>query len=98
MEKKLIDLHFEWMETGTMGKLYNAGGGLCNFIPAEYIHLFDLFIPTQRELDVFEENDSPIFWASGLQESYSEYSKLAYLYTPRRQSIVLLICAMYGEI
>ena len=98
MQKKLIDLHFEWMETGTMGKPYNAGGGLCYLIPVEYDHYFELLKPITTELATLEENESTIFWASGLQESYSEYSKLAYLYTPRRQSIVLLICAMYGEI
>lgn len=94
MEKKLIDLHFEWMGTGVLPHF----NGLCDefkFSAHNYSETFELFEPTIRE----ENTDLYIgsYWASDEfimgdeNNRYSGYGKI-------RQSIVLLICAMHGEI
>lgn len=81
MQKKLIDLHKEWCETGKLPK-----GGLCNSLPWEYIKAFSLF-----------DYDQPYgeFW--GCPEYEYGDSRREFEYTPTRQTIVLLICAMNNE-
>jgi hypothetical protein len=84
---KLFDLYKEWMETGTLGEPSNFDGGLCNAVPEEYQADLKLFVP-----DDWHE----VFWAYELKRY--EYKRRAYDFTPLRQTIVLLICAMKDEI
>lgn len=95
---KLINLHKKWMETGELpwGKDYWWQGGLCSNIPQKYRATFDMFIPNKSEEDLLNKEKLGItFWASGLEENATNE---ATSYTPLRQTIVLLICAMHGEI
>lgn len=97
MENKLIDLHFEWMETGV---LHNKCGGLCSVLSnTEYRNTLALFKPTDSETSMMH-GESAVFWGSGIYfgDEYTGDGNGNALYTPRRQSIVLLICAMHGEI
>ena len=90
---KLIDLHKEWMEGGKMPE-----SGLCrvfSYIVQEdyYWELFQLFRPTVEEKDqLISEGKSSFFWGSDSENWCSTQ------YTPFRQSIVLLICAMNNEL
>ena len=84
---RLIDLHKEWMETGQL----TGKGGLCNCVPRKYKRLLNDFKPEWYGL----------FWAYPLrynQEKRRQYDSCAYPYTPLRQTIVLFICAIKGEL
>jgi len=88
---KLIDLYKEWMETGKL-----PDWGLCNSIPKEYWETLDLFEPSQDEESQLDyEGLSWNYWASGLPTNHKDEK---YGFTPLRQTIVLLICAMKDEI
>lgn len=87
---KLIDLHKEWMEKGNL----NGHGGLCNaLMRTDYSKHLTIFNPTKKEL-VTHANDgySAVWW--GEKESDIRWGA----YTPLRQTIVLLICAMNDEL
>jgi hypothetical protein len=94
---KLIDLHKEWMEEGKMSL-----GGLCyslriatNSCDCEEL-LTDFFEPTCNDrIKLHKEGCCLIYWASGLPENTINEERI---YTPLRQTIVLFICAMIGEI
>lgn len=92
---KLIDLHKEWCEKGEL-----HGNGLCNSVPDEYRDLLESLAPTDNDLEVlYKENMPPILW--GYFVSYGkcfDIRKRMREYTPLRQTIVLLICAMKNEI
>lgn len=94
MKKRLIDLHWEWMEKGTLNK-----SGLCDELSntkyEETLYIFEPSIIEEREL--LFEGEFNTFWGSGLDYD-AEYNSSHPIYTPRRQSIVLLICAIHGEI
>jgi hypothetical protein len=84
---KLIDLHKEWMEAGML-----PDAGLCWSLPKKYKSLFKLFYPLGYSKNQIKNS----FWAcpeikDGGANRYS-------LYLSTRQTIVLLICAMEGEI
>ena len=89
---KLIDRHWEWMKAGELDDC-----GLCaELFDTKYIKTLELFDPTEQEYEKLEKDDeSEIYWGSGLKfHSITRHIE----YTPRRQSIVLLICAMHNEI
>lgn len=89
---KLIELHKKWMETGVL-----PSHGLCNSLKAKYFRtLLDLFAPP-----IEANKDYVTFWAYPLtlsQEGSMSYMEMALPYTPTRQTIVLLICAIHGEL
>ncbi len=88
---KLIDLHKKWMRTGMMDDT-----GLCNSTPYKYRKTLDLFEPNTKEHSLlFHTYHSNLYWASGLK--VDDDNKF-YTYTPLRQAIVLLICAMHNEL
>jgi hypothetical protein len=90
---KLIDLYYQWMEKGRIPR-----DGLCNSIPSKYDLILDLFKPDELErLDMRLNGLSDAFWASGLSDRESYYL-LSTPFTPLRQTIVLFICAIHGEI
>lgn len=96
---KLIELHKQMMETGVLPDFET---GLCGLLyKTKYEEYLTLFEPTDEErIDLSDNGELKVFWASGLLHQY-EYrgdGNGSTLYTPRRQSIVLLICAMCGEI
>lgn len=96
---KLIELHHEMMETGV---LPNRKDGLCDLLRrTKYEKYLNLFKPQFEELkNLSYDNEFATFWGSGLGFGYEAFGdgNGSTLYTPRRQSIVLLICAMCGEI
>ena len=90
-DKKLIDLYKEWMKTGMMTE-----DGLCICMPDEYEKPFRLLYPTREDkIELLITHLSDGFWASGLsREDDNKYAT----FTPLRQTIVLLICAMCDEL
>ena len=96
-KKKLIDYHREWKRKKQIPEM-----GLCSVfdeLSLKYQKTFQLFIPTDaeiRKLDSIEESSS--FWASGLNIYEYDLQDRMMGYTPRRQAIILLICAMHNEL
>lgn len=89
---KLIKLHEEWSEKG---KLPNIG--LCSSTPSKYRNTLGLLKPTMDDFKQLDKNGlCTNFWGSGLN-AYDFWDKFV-AYTPLRQTIVLLICAMHDEI
>ena len=90
---KLIDKHYEWVEKGEMDDV-----GLCGSIPDGYFSILEMFKPTTEAFEIlFDDNESINFWGSGLTHADSLDDR-RHKYTPLRQNIVLLICAMEGEL
>lgn len=90
---RLIDLHKEWCEFGGI-----TNSGLCTSIDErkDLKTLSIYFEPTFDEskqliIDGFDE----VYWGSGLPNGHEDEMKT---YTPLRQTIVLLICAMNNEL
>lgn len=98
MSKKLIDHYKEWMETGSLGHT-----GLCcvfeqrrKGILSEYESTFDLFRPDHEDyFNLNREDLATTFWGSGV--SLYDDNRL-FTFTPLRQTIVLLMCAMNDEL
>lgn len=91
---KLIDLHKKWMEAGRI-----PHDGLCNCIDSPYLRTLMLFHPNKKEFEDFGPDNSGMFWGCGLDNDFACGVFIRRnAYTPRRQSIVLLICAMHGEL
>jgi hypothetical protein len=81
---KLIDEHFRWMKDGKMNY-----GGLCGeLVRTKYQKSLYRFIPSIEELR--QMGGDVLFWGN--------QSGRAFIYDLRRQTIVLFICAMHGEI
>ena len=76
-------MHKLWMEDGQM-----FSDGLCNNLFSEDMEYLMLFNP-----DGFKQN----YWAYG-EDEFPSFKNIMYDYTPLRQTIVLLICAMKGEL
>ena len=98
MEKKLIDLHWEWMM-----KKQIPDGGLCvTLFSGEYYKTLKSFFPNTQELAELKDNGmAEVYWGSETKDAKvgtEEYFKERYEYTTIRQTIVLFICAMHGEI
>jgi len=91
---KLIDLHKEWMEKGQTSE-----NGICNEVlkfQGKYYNEMQLLRPTYNDFNkISDENNCVVFWGAGLSSDNQEICKA---YTPLRQTIVLLICAMNNEI
>lgn len=85
---KLIDLHKKWC-----GRMGLVNGGLCASIPKEYKNQFSLIRPTHKEKhqSLIEDGHGIIFWGKKIDQGVRAY-------TPLRQTIVLLICAMNNEL
>lgn len=88
-QKKLIDLHWEWMETGRIKERNNPDGlgGICNAIPVDYLRKLRDFSPPAHLYKTY--------WGA---ENIRNKKMKMYEYTSLRQTIVLFICAMCGEI
>jgi len=92
-KKKLIDLYKEWMETEDL-----SGDGLCSSLPKHYLESFEHFSPSQQEIhELGNQMFSTLYWGSGLK-CYDHIDLRARKFTPLRQTIVLLICAMHDEL
>ena len=92
--KKLIDLYKEWMETGRLDT-----DGICNSIAGtKYYKYLDLVEPTDDDLDKFSRNYSRIYWAYGRSREVGNTEDKYFKFTPLRQTIVLLICAIHSEL
>lgn len=83
--KKLIDLYKEWMETGRMDD-----AGLCQISMNTY---------WEETFDEYFFNHIPKnskdYWGSGLRINHKNEQ---FTFTPLRQTIVLLICAIHNEL
>lgn len=87
----LYEQYKQMMETGRM-----PTPGLCEFLPKIYSESLQLLRPQWEEIIRLErDGQSGLFWASGIPNRDTETT---YSFTPLRQTIVLLICAMHGEI
>ena len=98
MEKKLIDLHLEWML-----KKQIPDGGLCvTLFGGEYYETLKSFFPNTQELAELKYNGmEEVYWGSETKDAKvgtEEYFKARYEYTTIRQTIVIFICAIHGEI
>ena len=98
---KLIDLHKEWMESGEMW-VDTIPNGLCDIINVttekRYKSDFYLIKPNSTELEELKSSGFDCaYWASELPENAS-IKDLSRVYSPLRQTIVLLICAMNNEL
>jgi hypothetical protein len=95
MKKKYryLPLYEEWMENGSI-----PGEGLCGSLDKEGQELLKNFVPTNEDENVLMEDDYSIeYWGSGLKYSDDVIEKM-YSFTPLRQTIVLLMAAMNGEL
>jgi hypothetical protein len=92
---KLINLYKEWMKKGVM-----PDNGLCSSLKdTKYYKDIDIFIPFCEDKIILTYEKKPTFyWGNG--EPYKEFflSEIGIKFTPLRQTIVLLICAMHNEI
>ena len=93
MSKKLIDCYKEWMEAGKL-----PDEGLCLCLPKKYKKTLIDIAPTNEEsMQLRKEGKPTAYWGYGKQgwifanNYYTDF-------TPLRQAIVLLICAMHDEI
>lgn len=93
---KLIEKHEAWMKKGRL-----SYEGLCYSVndktPGAYWRtLCELFLPSQEDIrELASGGYSTLYWGSGLKAGDAEVSTA---YTPLRQTIVLLICAMHDEL
>lgn len=87
-KKKYLPLYFEWMESGGLSKGGHSVIGLCSTV---LVHepLFDLITPTDQDLF---DNHSRLFWAR--EDVIYAHGKMS----PLRQNLILLMCAMNGEL
>jgi hypothetical protein len=97
MEKKLIDLHKEWIIKKEM-----HSEGLCSCLPDEYKETFNFFTPSKED-NIKLYNKGLTTGPCGLSGYWASDVKLGcgdrrFQYGKTRQSIVLLICAIHGEI
>lgn len=83
---KLIDLYKEWMEEGNLPKY-----GLCNSVPEAYGNNLRDFKPP-----ILRDTLNDRYWGCG--DGHTDLFEIAYRFTPLRQTIVLLICAMNNEL
>lgn len=91
MEKKLIDLYKEWMETGEINDRSDSMGcgGLCNAVPIQYKQSVKLFVP----------DDFKTYWGSPTYKFGGQVSnKHLYEFNSLRQFIVLFVCAIHNEL
>lgn len=97
MKKRLIDYHREWEI-----KKQIPTDGLCltfDKLPVKYRNTFELFEPSTQEVGELDDSyESCGFWAAGLDRYEADFQDIRIGYTPRRQAIILLICAMHNEL
>ncbi len=90
---KLIEKHKRWMDKGELDK-----NGLCNSLNGtKYQYYLDLLSPIFINEPM---GGDEIYWGyegPGVKISCELYD-LQHKYTPLRQTIVLLICAMHNEL
>lgn len=87
-----LDYYKKWMETGEL-----PNNGLCNSL-SQPIDFGMYFMPTDEDLEeLLSERCSCIYFTSGLQWDCDEIDKKE-LFTPLRQTIVLLLAAMNDEL
>lgn len=93
---KLIDLYKEWMKKGTMTKEGRLLFGLCLELPFEYSASLELLTPTIEDYkSLSNDGFCTVYWGSGLPVDHKDEMSA---FTPLRQTIVLLICAMHDEL
>lgn len=102
-DRKYLDFYESCMKTGQL-----PGCGLCEtftdyiedeegWIDDEPDEIFELFTPTIDDIDrLYDEGLCYLYWASGLSERYTK--KRYHEFTPLRQTIVLFMAAINGEL
>lgn len=89
---KLIEMHKSWMDKGELDV-----NGLCNSLKGTvYEEILELFEPECNPLNT----QTDVYWGySGINVLFAPNEHFVkYQYTPLRQTIVLLICAMHNEL
>ena len=89
----LINEYKKWIGTGILPYT-----GLCFTLKGTiYFQTLEMFRPNLKEQEeLYKENKSMLFWGNG--ENYNDVKSLDLDFTPLRQTIVLLICAMHDEL
>ena len=92
MSKKLIDCYKEWMKEGVIDNRRGSigDGGLCNAVPKEYLETLHFLAPPNSQ--------SWHYWGYGIPYFHTPDTRVMYSFTPLRQTVVLLICAMHNEL
>jgi len=86
---KYLKFHFDCLESGVL-----PSDGLCNSLLGNSIQLFE---PTDLDFKrLFKEGLPVAYWGCGCR--YGSLYERAYKYTPLRQTIVLFLAAMNGEL
>lgn len=93
---KLIDLYKSWLMQGIITR-----NGLCNSLPSRYKRQLMKFYPTADEWKNFNHfyNRPQGYWGhNGEVDLMSDRARTSKEFSPLRQTIVLLICAMNNEL
>jgi hypothetical protein len=91
-KKCMITGHLEY-ENGLCGEIKRILDGYDGLKVFTYI--FDLVIPRKREREeLIKEGFCPIYWGSGLPDNSEGEDTL---FTPLRQTLILLCAALNGE-
>lgn len=92
MRGKLIDNYKKWKKRKVIPR-----AGLCNVLKdTVYAETLELFSPSMRELKTLAKVDECTpYWGAGI--SMFDYG-VSNRFTPRREAIILLICAMHNEL
>jgi hypothetical protein len=105
MKKKLIASYKEWSKKGIL-----PNDGLCNCLEdTEYFKTFQLFKPDSKTMTkLFKQDYLTLYW--GCDMKWEDIYKITDIkqirigefvcrqFTPLRETIVLLICAMHDEL
>lgn len=101
-----LDYYYSCMETGVLkGKITRWGSSNTNGLCNEDIdqRLLALFEPTEEDVREYKLGDRDSntgingWWGAGLSESADNYT-LESVFSPLRQTIVLFIAAMKGQL
>lgn len=91
---KLIELYKEWMEKGVM-----KDDGICSALPRKYRRTLEDIEPTDSDLITLRSHGMPTaFWGYGKKRTMYSGQDVYNGFTPLRQTIVLLICAIHDEL
>lgn len=90
---KYLDFYYKCLETGLIVDKGQLSLGLCAALPRSFQKTF---YPTVDEEDtLLKEGFCPVYWASGLPLYHKDETCV---FTPLRQTIVLLMAAMNNEL
>lgn len=94
---KYLELYYEWMEKGEVIETPHTYtyGGLCSTELFNSKDFWDLFKPEDTERVGVHQH---AYWAAGVRFKTAKNRKCTHGFTPLRQTIVLFLAAMNGEL